>query len=199
MTLFLSSARPAIDLELQGLHVSLRAPAMSDYSAWAELRALSRAELEPFEPSWTKDELSRSSFRHRLKHYNREIAQDAGYAFFAFDASGDHLLGAITLSNIRRGVAQAASVGYWMGTPHSGQGRMTQALRLLAPFAFRTLHLHRLEAGCVPSNGASMRVLDKSGFQREGVARKYLRINGVWQDHQLFARLSDDTLAEVRA
>ena len=198
MTLFLSSSRPAIDLELQGRDVSLRAPAMGDYSAWAELRALSRSELEPFEPSWTKDELSRAAFRHRLKHYNREIAQDAGYAFFAFDAAAENLVGAVTLSNVRRGVAQAASVGYWMGTPHSGQGLMTKALRLLAPFAFRTLHLHRLEAGCVPANLASVRVLEKSGFSREGIARKYLRINGVWQDHQLFARLSEDATTEAR-
>ena len=198
MTLFLSSSRPAIDLELQGRDVSLRAPLMGDYSAWAELRALSRAQLEPYEPSWTKDELSRSAFRHRLKHYNREVAQDAGYAFFVFDAPGDQQIGAITLSNVRRGVAQAASVGYWMGTPHSGQGLMTEALRLLAPFAFRSLRLHRLEAGCLPANGASVRVLEKSGFQREGVARKYLRINSVWQDHQLFARLSGDASPEAR-
>ena len=75
---------------------------------------------------------------------------------------------------------------------------MTEALRLLAPFAFRSLQLHRLEAGCLPANGASVRVLEKSGFQREGVARKYLRINSVWQDHQLFARLSGDASPEAR-
>ena len=169
---------------------------MGDYTAWAELRSVSRNELEPYEPAWTRDELSRTTYRHRLKHYSREAAQDMGYAFFVLDVFGGRLMGAITLSNVRRGVAQAASVGYWMGTPDSGRGCMSEALQLLAPFAFRTLHLHRLEAGCVPENRASIRVLEKSGFQNEGLARRYLRIRGVWQDHLLFARLSDDPIPE---
>ena len=192
MTFLLPLARSTIDLELQGRDVSLRAPVMADYTAWAELRALSRAQLEPYEPSWTRDELSRSAFRYRLKHYNREIAQDLGYPFFVFNLAGDMLFGAITVSNVRRGIAQTASVGYWMGTPYAGQGHMTRALRLLCPFAFRTLQLHRLEAGCVPENAASVRVLEKSGFVHEGRARDYLRINGTWRDHLLFARLGGD-------
>ncbi len=196
MAFLLPSSRSAVDLELQGRDVTLRVPQMRDYEAWSELRAISRAELVPYEPVWTRDELSRGSFRHRLKHYAREAAQDLGYALFIFDGSGDQLLGSVTLSNVRRGVAQAASVGYWIGTPATGRGAMTQALCLLAPFAFRTLKLHRLEAGCVPTNQASTRVLEKSGFHREGFARQYLRINGHWQDHLLFARLADDLYPE---
>ena len=199
MTFLLSTTRSGIDLELRGRDVALRVPTMGDYAAWAELRALSRSELEPYEPSWTRDELSRTAFRYRLKHYSREVAQDLGYAFFIFDAIGDRLMGAVTLSNVRRGVAQTAHVGYWIGTQASGKGYMTQALCLLAPFAFRKLQLHRLEAGCVPTNRASVRVLEKSGFKQEGVARQYLRINGNWQDHLLFARLSDDPLPEARS
>ncbi len=199
MAFLLSSSRSAVDLDLQGRGVSLRAPQMADYEAWAELRAASRAELVPFEPVWSRDELSRSAYRHRLKHYAREGAQDLGYAFFIFDAAGNQLLGSVTLSNVRRGVAQAATIGYWIGTPVAGRGAMTEALGLLAPFAFRALHLHRLEAGCVPSNQASIRVLEKSGFAQEGVARRYLRINGAWQDHLLFARLIDDQALEVRS
>ena len=197
MAFLLSTSRSAVDLELQGRDICLRAPQMRDYEAWAELRAASRPELVPYEPVWTRDELSRAAFRHRLKHYGREAAQDLGYAFFIFDGSGDHLLGSVTLSNVRRGVAQAASIGYWIGTPAAGRGSMTQALCLLAPFSFRTLKLHRLEAGCVPINQASIRVLEKSGFTQEGFARRYLRINGNWQDHLLFARLADDTLPEA--
>ncbi len=198
MTFLLPTPRTNFDFELKGRNVRLRAPVMGDYAAWADLRAASRAELEPFEPSWTRDELSRTTFRHRLKHYGREAAQDTGYAYFIFDVSGTRLCGAITLSNVRRGVAQAASVGYWIGTPSSGRGLMTDALQALAPFAFRSLQLHRLEAGCVPDNGASIRVLEKSGFQREGLARHYLRIRGTWQDHLLFARLSDDAGVEAQ-
>ena len=199
MTFLLSSTRTSVDFELKARNVSLRAPVMGDYAAWAELRADSRRELEPYEPAWTRDELSRTTFRHRLKHYSRENAQDTGYAFFIFDALGHNLMGAITLSNVRRGVAQTASVGYWLGTPQSGRGRMTEALCLLAPFAFRTLHLHRLEAGCVPDNRGSIRVLEKCGFRNEGMARHYLRIKGQWQDHLLFARLSDDPNPEASA
>jgi [ribosomal protein S5]-alanine N-acetyltransferase len=197
MAFLLSSSRATIPLDLQGRHVSLRAPLMTDYAAWAELRAQSRPELVPYEPVWTRDELGRTAFRYRIKHYAREAAQDLGYALFIFDASGERLLGSITISNVRRGVAQAASIGYWIGTQEAGRGRMTEALRLVCPFAFRILRLHRLEAGCVPENRASIRVLEKSGFVREGVARQYLRINGGWRDHLLFARLSDDTGAEV--
>lgn len=199
MAFLLSSSRSSIDLELQGRDVALRAPQMRDYEAWAELRAASRLELVPYEPVWTRDELSRAAFRHRLKHYGRETAQDLGYALFIFDGTGDHLLGSVTLSNVRRGVAQAASIGYWIGTPVAGRGHMTRALCLLAPFAFRTLKLHRLEAGCVPTNDTSIRVLEKSGFTKEGFARRYLRINGQWQDHLLFARLADDPHPEVHS
>jgi [ribosomal protein S5]-alanine N-acetyltransferase len=160
------------------------------------LRSLSRSELEPYEPAWTRDELGRATFRQRLKHYAREAQQDLGYAYFAFDTDA-HLIGAISLSHVRRGVAHAASVGYWIGTPYAGRGLMTEALSLLAPFAFSTLRLHRLEAGCVPTNAGSIRVLEKSGFTHEGLARKYLRIRGVWQDHLLFARLADDPAPEA--
>ena len=199
MAFLRSPSRGNSELELAGRHVRLRIPLMSDYVAWAELRALSRPRLEPYEPSWARDELSRTAYRQRLKHYAREMAQDLGYAFFICDETSDALLGAVTLSNVRRGVAQAASVGYWIGTPHSGQGKMTAALRTLAPFAFRHLHLHRLEAGCVPDNQSSIRVLEKSGFNLEGYARSYLRIRGQWQDHKLFARLSTDADPEAAA
>jgi ribosomal-protein-alanine N-acetyltransferase len=69
---------------------------------------------------------------------------------------------------------------------------MTDALATLIPFSFATLRLHRLEAACIPTNTASIRLLEKSGFEREGYARQYLCINGIWQDHLLYARIKDD-------
>ena len=96
------------------------------------------------------------------------------------------------LANIRRGVAQSASLGYWVGVSHAQRGYMTGALRALIPAAFEVLRLHRLEAACIPSNVASIRLLEKTGFQREGFAREYLCINGTWQDHLLYARLCVD-------
>jgi ribosomal-protein-alanine N-acetyltransferase len=100
-------------------------------------------------------------------------------------------LGGLTLANIRRGVAQAGSLGYWMGLSFVRHGYMTAAVRAVLPFAFASLRLHRVEAACIPTNAASIRLLEKTGFVREGYAREYLCINGVWQDHLLFARLKD--------
>ena len=97
----------------------------------------------------------------------------------------------MTLANIRRGVAQAGSLGYWMGLPFARQGYMTAAVRAVIPFAFSTLRLHRLEAACIPSNAGSIRLLENTGFVREGYAREYLCINGIWQDHLLYGRLKD--------
>src|SRR5262249_39240217 len=172
--------------------VFLRHPTMGDYAAWAELRAMSRQHLTVWEPQWARDELTRSAFRRRLRQYHRELRDDQGYTFFILRHRDAVLLGGLSISNIRRGVAQAASLGYWMGAPHIRKGYMTDAVKAVLPFAFATLGLHRLEAACLPHNGASARVLEKSGFRREGTARRYLKINGVWQDHHLFALLQDD-------
>lgn len=183
------------DAEVRGARVFLRHPTMQDYSAWAELRALSRQHLTPWEPQWTRDELARSSFRRRLRQFQRELRDDQGYAYLIFSETDAALLGGLNISNVRRGVAQAASFGYWMGAPYAGRGLMTDAVRAALPFAFGTLGLNRLEAACLPNNVASARVLEKTGFKCEGRARRYLKINGQWQDHDLFALLRDDPRA----
>jgi len=177
---------------LDGDRVTLRLPQMSDYGEWAELRNQSREFLIPWEPTWMRDELTRSSFRRRIRHYQRDLREESGYAFFIFDKSDNCLKGGITLSNVRRGVTQSCSLGYWIGMPHAKKGLMTAGVQAVVPFVFETLGLHRLEAACLPSNIASMRLLEKVGFQREGLAKKYLRINGVWQDHILFALLENE-------
>ncbi len=182
---------PEIGLRLEGEGVVLRAPRFRDYEEWASLRLGSQAYLKPWEPLWPKDDLERGAFRRRLATYAREIDAGTAYPFFILDASDGRLTGAITLSNVRRGVAQMATVGYWTGAPFAGQGRMTAALKTLSDFAFRGLGLHRLEAACVPDNEPSRRVLLKSGFVHEGTARAYLKINGVWRDHLLFGKISD--------
>lgn len=182
---------PQSGLRLEGDGVVLRAPQYSDYEAWANLRLESQAHLRPWEPLWPADDLERGAFRRRLATYAREIDAGTAYPFFIFAPSNGRLTGAITLSNVRRGVAQMATVGYWTGRPYAGQGRMTAALRTLSDFAFRGLGLHRLEAACVPDNEPSRRVLLKSGFVHEGTARAYLKINGVWRDHLLFGMIND--------
>jgi len=177
---------------VEGDGVYLRAPQMSDYSEWTTLREASRAFLTPWEPTWPSDALSRSAFRRRLRRYAEDQRADTSYAFFLFRKSDDALVGGLTLANVRRGVAQAGSLGYWIGEPFSRRGLMTGALLGLVPFAFASLRLHRLEAACIPSNAASIRLLEKMGFAREGYAREYLCINGLWQDHLLFALLNGE-------
>jgi len=175
-----------------GETVVLRAPQMSDHPEWSALRAASREFLTPWEPIWPADDLTRAAFRRRIRRYAEDQRSDLAYPFFIFRRADNVLVGGLTLANIRRGCAQAGSLGYWMGAPYAGQGNMTAAVSTVLPFAFGTLRLHRVEAACIPGNGASIRLLEKTGFQREGFARRYLCINGVWQDHLLFARLRDD-------
>jgi ribosomal-protein-alanine N-acetyltransferase len=183
-----SDIGPVIDAE----RVTLRTPQMADYPAWAELRAASRDFLTPWEPLWAADELSRSSFRRRVRHYLRDLREDMGYALFIFSNADGALVGGLTLCNVRRGVTQACTLGYWTGAPYARQGYMTAAVRAVIPFVFDSLELHRLEAACLPSNTASIKLLERTGFGHEGLARRYLRINGVWQDHLLYALLDSD-------
>jgi len=189
---FLKSASPL----LQGERLYLRPPQVSDYRAWANLRATSRDFLAPWEPLWADDDLERSAFRHRIRHYDDESAAGTAHPFFLFHNSDSRLLGGITLGNIRRGVGQNGMIGYWMGAPYAGQGYMSEALRLLISHAFTKVRLHRLEAACIPSNERSIRLLEKAGFQREGLLRSYLKINGTWQDHLLFSLIEDDVRAK---
>ncbi len=175
---------------IRGEGVFLRVPNQSDYVEWAELRGASREFLVPWEPIWPLDDLTKASFRRRLRRYAEELRADQSYAFFVCRTDDGALVGGLTLANIRRGVAQSATLGYWMGAPYAGQGYMTKAVRALIPFSFETLRLHRLEAACIPTNEASIRLLRKCGFVQEGYAKQYLCINGVWQDHLLFARVN---------
>ncbi len=183
-----NEAPPAI----RGGELMLRIPSFNDYGQWAELRAVSREHLKPWEPEWARDELSRAAFRRRLRHYQKDLREEHGYAFFIVHMASDQLVGGLTLSNVRRGVTLAASLGYWIGLPFVRRGHMTRAVQLALGFAFNNLHLHRVEAACLPNNAASIAVLQRNGFAHEGLARKYLKINGRWQDHLLFALLEED-------
>ncbi len=177
---------------IEGASVYLRYPRIADYPAWARLRAMSRAFLTPWEPVWADDELTRGAFRRRLKRYHKETRQDSAYVFFVLRKSDHALLGGCTLSNVRRGVTQGCTLGYWIGEPHARQGHMTDALKVLVPFVFRTLGLHRIEAACLIANEGSKALLARCGFRQEGLARRYLLINGVWADHLLYALLADE-------
>ncbi|MGD1036388.1 MAG: GNAT family protein [Roseiarcus sp.] len=177
---------------LRGDGVALRPAIAEDFLAWARLREQSRAFLTPWEPTWPEDDLTRAAFRRRLRRQAEEIARDESFAFLIFDATSEELLGGLTLGGIRRGVAQAATLGYWMGAPHAGKGHMTRAVAAVVRFGFATLRLHRIEAACIPDNAPSIALLRRNGFRREGLARAYLKINDAWRDHVLFALVEDE-------
>ena len=146
----------------------LRTPPMGDYPAWAELGPRAASILTPWEPLWARDELSRSSFRRRVRQYQRELREDLGYALPHLPPRRRTLVGGLTHRNVRRGVTQAASLGYWIGAPYVGQGYMTEAVRAVIPFAFDQLGLHRLEAACLPHQRRLVTRAGEDGFQARG-------------------------------
>ncbi len=189
---FLSRPGPV----LPGPRVTLRTPRAGDFEEWAALRRESRSFLEPWEPRWARDELDRGAWRERFRRYRREVEDGTGLPFFIVENATGALCGGISVGNIRHGVAQSAQIGYWMGQRYAGRGFMVEALRLTVRYCFTGLRLHRLEAACIPRNERSIHVLEKAGFTREGLLRSYLRINGTWQDHYLYALVEGDPQPE---
>ena len=177
---------PDVGLRVDGEGVSLRPPRAGDFAAWSDLRRRSRAFLQPWEPTWPADDLSRGAYRRRLLAYQRDMDLGQGYSFLVFRAEDDALVGGVTLSNIRRGVAQMGTIGYWVGEPFARRGFTLGAVRAVIGFSFGRLGLHRLEAACVPENDPSRQLLLRAGFDLEGRATAYLKINGAWRDHLLF-------------
>jgi len=180
---------------LSGDRIYLRPPDRRDYREWVAIRDVSRAFLEPWEPSWGEDALERAVYRDRIARIQQEWRLDLGYGFHIFRKEDDRLLGGVNLNNVRRGVAQASNLGYWMGEPFANQGHMSDALRVLLPHAFHSLGLHRIDAACIPENQPSRHLLTKFGFREIGQAKGYLKINGEWRDHLLTSALLEDVLA----
>lgn len=175
----------------------LRPPVHADFRHWAALREQSREFLAPWEPSWARDHLSRKSFVNRVYWANRSIAQGTALPMFLERREDGRLIGAITLDNIRRGPAQAGTIGYWIGAPHAREGYMREALTAMVHHAFEVLDLSRLESACLPENKASRGLLEKCGYKYEGVAQSYLQIDGRWRNHVLYANLRGDRRGRV--
>lgn len=183
---------------IQGDGLVLRLPESGDYPAWRAVREESNDFLRPWEPRWPADDLTRTGFRRRLLRYRRDAVERVAYTYFLFGADTGDLLGGLSLSNIRMGAARSCSLGYWMSKRHAGRGIMRRAVMLVLPEIFETMGLERVEAGCIPGNMRSIRVLESVGFRREGLMRGYLEIDGRRQDHILFAMLRRDHDAITR-
>ena len=186
-------------LRLETERMTLRPPQHSDFNEWAALREESREFLQPWEPVWSKDHLTRKGFTNRAYWGQRSIANGNAIPLFLIRRSDQALLGAITLDHIRRGPAQAGTTGYWIGAPHARGGYMREALQAVVHYAFSTLDLSRIEAGCLPENTPSRRLLEQCGYKYEGVAQSYLQINGRWRTHVLYANLRADRRGKTDA
>ncbi|SFA85696.1 ribosomal-protein-alanine N-acetyltransferase [Poseidonocella pacifica] len=183
---------PRRKLRIETERMTLRPPQHGDFRAWATLRSHSREFLTPWEPTWAPDHLSRKAFTNRVYWSSRAVGQGTALPVFLIRREDQFLLGAITLDNIRRGPAQAGTMGYWIGEAFARQGYMREAIDALVHYAFQTLDLSRIESACLPENAPSRGVLEKCGFKYEGVAQSYLQIHGRWRNHVLYANLRGD-------
>ena len=178
--------------KLTGERVFLRPPKRRDALKWQKLRMSSKSFLVPWEPSWDASSCTRRAYLRYFKNSNYLANMDRAYSFLIFKTEDKALLGGINIGNVRRGVSQSASLGYWIGEKYSRNGYMKEALKLLIPSLFVDLRLNRIEAATLEENIASKNLLKKIGFKKEGVLRKYLKINGTWRDHVLYGLLEND-------
>ena len=186
-------------IRLETERMALRLPQHCDFAAWTTLREESRDFLTPWEPLWSADHLSRKAFTNRVYWAQRASRAGTAIPFFLERNVDGALLGAITIDNIRRGPAQMATIGYWIGAPHARQGYMAEAIEAVTRHAFTVLDLSRIEAACLPDNAASRAALERAGFKYEGVAQSFLQINGRWRTHVLYANLRHDRRGRTEA
>lgn len=172
--------------------VYLRPPRRQDHAAWSDLRGRSFSHLTPWEETWSAEALSEGHFRRRVKAWDRQMRRGAMAPRFVFRREDDALVGGVVLSQIRLGASQSAILGYWIGVDFIGRGYGGAAVAAVVGHGFDQLGLHRIVAACHPENHASRKLLEKLAFRHEGAARDYLRINGKWLDHEIYARLARD-------
>jgi [ribosomal protein S5]-alanine N-acetyltransferase len=169
--------------------IYLRRLEVADAEALLEMLLRDRSFLDQWEPTRSERFYKLESHQKRLE----ALQGDESFADFGiFLADGDELVGRIQLSGISRGPFQNAYLGYFVSERHNGRGYATEAVRQAVHAAFGELGLHRVQAGVIPRNLASIRVLEKAGFREEGLALRYLQIAGVWEDHKLYAVTAEE-------
>jgi ribosomal-protein-alanine N-acetyltransferase len=186
-------------LKIETERLTLRPPVHSDFRDWSALRHQSMEYLTPWEPGWADDHLTRKAFTNRVYWAQRSVSGGSAVPLFLFSRSDQEQMGAITLDNIRRGPAQAGTLGYLTGQAFARQGYMREAIAAVVHHAFAQLDLSRIEAACLQKNTASRGLLESSGFKYEGVAQSYLQIEGRWRTHVLYASLRSDRRGKTDA
>jgi len=193
----LRSSNGSADVPLVGRRISLRPLGIEDYAQWREVRTINEQWLTRWEPQRIPGQpdvvKSRQAFSSRCAARQRERQLGTGYGFGIF--VGEQLVGEMNVSSIQRGPFQNAYVGYWIDQRQAGQQYTPEALVVAMKFAFDELRLHRLQIAIIPRNKPSRRVVEKLGIRLEGLAERYLEINGVWEDHMRYAITAEDWLA----
>ena len=190
--------------ELHSKRVLLRPLVLSDFGAWREVRQRNREWLTKWEPKpppgQPDDTESKPAFNARCGAREREWQLGTGYGFGIFvegagrpaQGAARALAGEINLSGIQRGPFQNSYVGYWIDEAQAGNGYVPESLVTVARFAFEDLRLHRIQVAIIPRNRASRRVVEKLALRDEGVAVRYLAINGRWEDHIRYAMTAEE-------
>lgn len=187
-------SKPSTPLRLDGRRVMLRPLAASDFLEWSDVRRRNHDWLTVWEPSrhaHQADPVSdRPAFTSRCLQRDRDRANGTAYQFGLF--VDQHVVGEVNINNVIRGAMQSATIGYWIDQLHAGHGYVAEAVVLMLQFAFEQLGLHRVEICIVPRNERSRRVMEKLEIREEGVAQRYLEINGVWEDHIRFGMTAEE-------
>jgi len=172
--------------------IELREITEEDAPVFLDLILRNRDFLEPFEPRRPDGWFTLDGVRAELSRAARDRRSDAAFSFGVWERESGALVGRVTLANVVRGAWQNATLGYFVGEQWGGRGYATWAVREALAFAFGWANLHRVQAAVMPRNRASIRVLEKNGFRHEGLATRYLRIAGVWEDHDVYALTAEE-------
>lgn len=177
---------------LTGSRIVVRFWEAADAEEKLELELRNREFFQAFAATRDESFYTLAGQQKRIQQSVEGKGNDQQYAFGVYLLESQKLIGTVALTEVLRGALQSCYIGYFLDKEYNGQGFMTEAVRLVVSYAFEELNLHRLEAGVMPHNLGSIRVLEKAGFHKEGIAKKNVKINGTWQDHQVLAIINEN-------
>lgn len=179
-------------MKIEGNRVFLKPLESKDAAVNVQLEVRNRLFFQEYSVDREEAYYTLEGQLERIKTSEENMKRDHSYSYGIFKRDSEELIGSIGLFKVERGPAHSCIMGYVLDKAHNGQGYMTETIPLLVNYAFEELQLHRIEAGVKPANLGSIRVLEKSGFHQEGIARKNLKINGKWEDHLILAIINED-------
>jgi [ribosomal protein S5]-alanine N-acetyltransferase len=186
-------------LRLDAERTAIRPLSLDDVDEFTAAVAANRSHTEPWEPIRTESHYTRAGQAETLRRDMEAWELGSGYAFAVLDRdAGDRIIGRIALGNVVHGAWRNATLGYWVAADAGGRGHATTAALLICEFAFEHAGLHRVQPAVIPRNIRSVRVVQKAGFRHEGRAVRYLCINGVWEDHDVYAMTEEEWRARDR-